>query len=1103
MSTKRAAIESLASHWAIQALADRDKNRSDQLTNELLADKAVGQQISFAFAEAAPDFELLGRVALAYEIAATEGLEELCRPESQSDELRLQSIVASSRAFDIRRLIPVPQSPRERMYSVLHLSAIAYCGDRWSDLRRWYLDNAGVLDVPSVAEVDWDQRLLIRIFHCWVRLFRKRGWDDLDRVRETIAGLREDQSSMEHLYLDDASSVINRSNGLRLIALYNWAKSTETLALYMLQGGPTNPIGPIDKHFEAGIKAATACGDPQLEMILRWLHATAHSMITNSLWWSTRSVGSKTSEFVRSLVTREHRPMFELLPPQRAALTEQGLLDQGKTAIVIDLPTSGGKTLLAEFRILQALNQFDADQGWVAYVAPTRALTAQITRRLRSDLGPIGIRVEHLSSAIEIDAFEDELLAESEKSFDVLIATPEKLSLILRNSKVDRPLALVVMDEAHNLENRTRGMRIELLLATVKRDSPSTNFLLMLPDSGPSQNVTRWLANDIESGQTISLGTAPWKPNERIVGLFRANAVEHVRAGWQLTFETLSTSPRAMALQGTHRVGSVRPLDIPKSRVISKDQQSSFGLQTAAMSAILATRGTTSIAVANNIKTVWTMAEKTSEVLPRLDPIPDDVQLVQDFLRSEYGPDFQLVESLEHGVGVHHAGLSDEARALMEWLAENGHLKVLCATSTIAQGINFPVSSVFLSSRFVPGNNESIELSPRDFWNLAGRAGRIDQDEVGVVGIAEGRSRSEQIDYLNRSTDALVSRLVTLLDDLAEEGKLRDLSSVIWQDQWEDFRCYIAHLWAEKKNLEAVLADSENLLRQTFGYTSLRNDPDSSDKADALLDAAKWYAREVAKMPAGTASLADATGFSPEGVQAAIGGVRNLEEKLYAADWEPESLFGEGGKMAALFGVMLKVPQLRGELEAISKPGSDHTHLADVTRDWVNGKRLDQIAKEHFAAEGELVSSTVLSNACRAIYRAIVNNGTWGISAITQMSGLRVDDLSESELRAINSLPAMIYHGVRSEDAVLMRMNSAPRSAAEALGQMYRDLKGERESRYSVGDAREFLQQLGPEQWERARPEDSPLTGTGYKRIWEVLSGTASEHSSRFARVQT
>ena len=56
-------------------------------------------------------------------------------------------------------------------------------------------------------------------------------------------------------------------------------------------------------------------------------------MVTSSRWWATRTVNSKTSDFVRSLTHREHQAMFELLPPQRAALLEPGLLDQAKTAI--------------------------------------------------------------------------------------------------------------------------------------------------------------------------------------------------------------------------------------------------------------------------------------------------------------------------------------------------------------------------------------------------------------------------------------------------------------------------------------------------------------------------------------------------------------------------------------------------------------------------------------------------------------------------------------------------------------------------------------------------------------------------------------------------
>ena len=56
-------------------------------------------------------------------------------------------------------------------------------------------------------------------------------------------------------------------------------------------------------------------------------------------------------------------------------------------------------------------------------------------------------------------------------------------------------------------------------------------------------------------GNAISLGTVPWKPNERIIGLYRAVADDSVRGGWHLDFETLTASEKAMPLHGTHRVG--------------------------------------------------------------------------------------------------------------------------------------------------------------------------------------------------------------------------------------------------------------------------------------------------------------------------------------------------------------------------------------------------------------------------------------------------------------------------------------------------------------------------------------------------------------------
>ena len=1088
MRLSKKALDALRDHWAVSAISEDELARAERLVSQGLAQRAVGAQIAFSFSKVVEDDALLDRVAVAYEIAAIEGLEELSRPFGEDVELRDQAIAASFRAFAIRRLLPVPAETHDRLFFVLQLSALAYIGDRWTDLRRWYAENEVPIKPPSVARAKWDRRLLYRLFDCWIRMFRKRGWDDLDRIREIIAGLREDQKHFEQGRLQNGSPSEDIAIALRLAALYHWARGTEILARYVLQGEPFNPFALFDKHFEGAIRAATASGDAQHELILRWLHAAGRIMVTSSLWWATRTVNSRTSDFVRTLTRREHRAMFELLPPQRAALLDQGLLDQAKTAVVIDLPTSGGKTLLAQFRILQALNQFHADRGWVAYVAPTRALCAQITRGLRTDFEPIGLRIEQLTSAIEVDAFEEELLTAADRRFDILVATPEKLSLVIRNKKIEgRQLALVVMDEAHNIETKDRGLRIELFLATVKMDCPSANFLLLMPYVDGTEPVARWLAQDVSAGVAISLGTVPWKPNERIVGLYGAAPDDIRPAGWHLRFETLTTTPKAMALGGTHRVGGVRPVDVPRSRVISNGRQKGLGLQTAAMAAIMSARGT-SIAVANNTTTVWNMATKAAESLSRLDPMPTRIKLVQDFLRTEVGPSFRLVETLAKGVGVHHAGLSDDARGLMEWLAETGALKILCATTTIAQGINFPVSSVFLQTHKYPYGQE---MSPREFWNLAGRAGRIGHDSVGVVGLAKGADPESAIEFVSRGTGALVSRLVSQLNELASQGQLGSLSELLWQDQWEDFRCYVAHLWTEKKNLDAVLSGSEHFLRQTFGYTSLRSDPSQREKADALLKATRAYARELADMPGGTAELADSTGFSPEGVTRAMGRLRMLENKLTPSDWAPEGLFGEGGRIADLYGVMLSVPQLKRQLDHLRGEGRGGMQISEVTRDWVNGKAIDVIARKYFRRDGDDDGTRAITNACRAIYRTIANSGTWGIAALTRVSGLDFERMSEAERRKINALPALIYHGVRTEDAVLMRMNAAPRSVAENLGKLYRETVGGDDSGYSVGEAREFLKSLDEGDWDRARPPKAALSGGGYKRLWGVLSGEA------------
>ena len=118
---------------------------------------------------------------------------------------------------------------------------------------------------------------------------------------KSLPGLRADQKEFEEKLLNNSSDSGKRAIALKLIALYHWAKATEVIAKYILQGEPANPFGLIDKHFDGAIRGARNSGDANHEMIMRWLHATARIMVSSSLWWATRTVNSRTTDFVRSL----------------------------------------------------------------------------------------------------------------------------------------------------------------------------------------------------------------------------------------------------------------------------------------------------------------------------------------------------------------------------------------------------------------------------------------------------------------------------------------------------------------------------------------------------------------------------------------------------------------------------------------------------------------------------------------------------------------------------------------------------------------------------------------------------------------------------------
>jgi replicative superfamily II helicase len=1084
MSVTREALDDIDSHWALKAVGPSRCKRARKLAERELARAALDGQFEFGKSSLTEsNIHLLEQVALAYEVGSAEGLDALLRSVSTQplDSSACQALAGAYRAFELLRVLPLHEDDIERAYQVLHVSSLAYCADRWTDARRWLTERAGAATPLALVKQRWDHRILAALFDAWVRLFRKQGWKDLRDIAVIITNLREDQLAFESDYLGQAPERA-APRALALMALYHWARATELLATYMLQGTPRTIDTELDQHYEAAREAALLAGDNRLDVLLRWLHVASRWMAVGSVWSVAHAVNSRVRQFFEHLT--KTRELFEFLPPQRAAVQREGLLDPAHRAITVDLPTSGGKTMLAELRILQALNQFAQDDGWVAYIAPTRALVSQITRRLRRDLEPLDINVEQLSAGFDLDRFEEALLAEPKagNSFHVLVATPEKMHMIIRNKRTKRPLVLAVMDEAHNIEDESRGLRIELLLATIKRDCSEAGFLLLMPNVPNADEIARWLG----SGHAIHLGTSAWQPNQRVVGEFYAKPGEK-KGDWRAVFKPLVTSHDTIELRQDALESRERPLRIPyheakKGKYI-----------TAAMAALFSERGT-SIAVARKRDDAWDMAREIAKAFAPNDLFrrkfekSEEVQLVQRYLADEIGPEFELIELLRQGIGLHHAGLSDEVRALMEWLVEEGHLAVLCATTTIAQGINFPVSSVVLSSLYMAGARR--KMTAREFWNLAGRAGRIGHDSVGVVGIARGSDKQDVPRFVRDKTKALVSRLVVLLDEVQRQGELHQLERIIKEDDWADFRAYIAHLLNEAEQLDTLIAEMEQVLRNTLGYSQLESDGTKGGRGEqmrALLTATRHYAEKLAP---GLSKLADSTGFSPEGVHQAIGALRDVKS-LSIEQWSPELLFNRDlSRLPDLVGAMMHIPELRGALDKIKGSGKIHEQIANIAQDWVQGDSIREIAERYFSKNGKADVKSI-TNACDGIYKVLASFGTWGLSALSKLpgSGFSFDDLSDEQRENLRALPAMLYYGVRTPGAVLMRMNSVPRSIAERLAMDYeREVSGNMATQ-TVRQVRHYLSKLEERAWDRARPEKSRMTGSDYREIWLRLSG--------------
>ena len=383
--------------------------------------------------------------------------------------------------------------------------------------------------------------------------------------------------------------------------------------------------------------------------------------------------------------------------------------------LVVSLPTSAGKTRIAELCILRCL----AIGKRVLFITPLRALSAQTEASLRKTFLPLGKSVSSLYGSIGTSDFEQNVI----KSQDIIVGTPEKLDFALRNdpSLID-DIGLVVLDEGHmiGLNEREISYEVQIQRLLKRGDAEQRRIVCLsaiLPDGDQLEDFVGWLRRDKEGDAIKSV----WRPTDLRFGeiVWQANT-------GRINFTIGEEQPFIP--------NYIHPFIPPVGRRTTPFPKNKKELTLAATWRLVQDNHTVLIycpekrsvnSFAKDIIDLHKRGAINSVLTVPLQQLDLAIVLGEEWL----GDGHPVVECLKIGVAVHHGALPTPFRKEMENLLREGVLKVTVSSPTLAQGLNLSATAVIIYS--LTRNRNTIDAS--EFKNVIGRAGRAFVDTHGLV----------------------------------------------------------------------------------------------------------------------------------------------------------------------------------------------------------------------------------------------------------------------------------------------------------------------------------------------------------------------------------
>jgi hypothetical protein len=345
-------------------------------------------------------------------------------------------------------------------------------------------------------------------------------------------------------------------------------------------------------------------------------------------------------------------------------------------------PTSFGKSFIIESFIKYLIKERNASDNIVILV-PTRALINQVKNKLKKEI--LNRKYKILSHPTV------PLLYKNKGNKYIFVFTPERLISYLSN---DNPaINYVFVDEAQKLitENDSRAPLFYHALMMAKRKS--VNLYFSSPNIINSDIFLQLFGNSTE--ETLSVTENSVAQNRFFIDCLDKKAIMFTESGKEINipYNSFSTDEHENLKNAI--------------TILGREVQNIIYCNTVDDTISYALNFASSLEVKSN---------------PNLDSL---IELVQTTMHEEY----YLVDCLRRGIAFHFGGLPQRIREKIEALFRNKDIEHIFCTSTLLEGVNLPAKNIFILSNAIGLKR----FSDVDFWNLAGRAGRLTKDLSGNI----------------------------------------------------------------------------------------------------------------------------------------------------------------------------------------------------------------------------------------------------------------------------------------------------------------------------------------------------------------------------------